>query len=246
MAVLSDIHGNLPAFEAVLRDLPRVAPDSVVFAGDVALFGSQPRACWEHVRAAGWRTVQGNTDRYIADLEGKLASLAPEQAGLRAFLQTNVAWAREDLGADGVTALAAMGRSVEVASAAGRTLIVHGVPGDDETGLARHESDHELARKLGAPEAAVVVCGHTHTAFVRHVGATLVVNGGAVGRPHDGLPGQATYAVLDDSSGRWSATIRRTAFDPRVELDALRVRGAPVPAGFAETLLTGRAPVWKP
>ena len=243
VAVLTDVHGNQQAFEAVLSDLEGRVADAVILGGDIALFGANPRECWEGVRALGWRTVQGNTDRYIADLAGKLAALGPDQAEFAEYLRQNVAWARAQLGDMLADALGELAASVRVDSTAGSLLVVHGVPGNDEGGLARDDSDDALAAKLGQNEAAVVVCGHTHTAFVRHVGEALVVNCGSVGRSHDRQPGQATYAVLDDSSGRWSAAIRRVPYNHQAAHRAVRERGVPLTEDFAATLLTaGAAP----
>lgn len=242
VAVLTDVHGNRQAFEAALADLDRQTADAVIFGGDVSLFGAHPRECWERVRELGWRSVQGNTDRYIADLEDKLATLGPDQSGFAEFLRRNVAWARSELGDDLADALGEMTTSVRVDSAAGSLLVVHGVLGNDEVGLAPDDPDDAMATRLGDNEAAAVVCGHTHTAFVRHVGDALVVNCGSVGRSHDRQPGQATYAVLDDSSGRWSAAIRRVPYDHRAAHRAVRERGVPLPEVFAATLLTAVAP----
>ncbi len=242
-AVVTDVHGNLHAFEAVLRDIDRVAPDTVVFGGDVALFGAHPRECWERVRDLGWPTVQGNTDRYINDLEGKLGSLGPDEASFASHLERNVGWTRDALGEALTHALGEMGTSVRLDSAAGTILVVHAVPGNDEVGLFRDDDDGAIAQKLGEPDTAVIACGHTHTAFVRHVGDALVVNCGSVGRSHDGQPGLATYAVLDDSAGRWSATVRRVPYDHQAAHRDLSRLGVPLSDAMAATLITAVSPV---
>ena len=242
-AVVTDIHGNLYAFEAVLRDIDRVAPDTVVFGGDAALFGAHPRECWERVRDLGWPAVQGNTDRYINDLEGKLESLGPDEASFARYLERIVGWTRDALGAALTGALGEMGTSVRLDSGAGAILVVHGVPGNDEVGLFRNDDDGAIARKLGESDAAVIACGHTHMAFVRHVSDALVVNCGSVGRSHDGQPGLATYAVLDDSTGLWSATIRRVPYDHQAAYREVARLGVPVSDAMANTLTTALAPV---
>ena len=95
-----------------------------------------------------------------------------------------------------------MARQVSIQSPAGTLLVVHGSPGDDETGWSRDDDEATVAAVIGPTEAAAVASGHTHTAMVRHAGRVLAVNCGAVGRSHDGQPGLATYAVLDDGAGR--------------------------------------------
>ena len=242
VAVVTDIHGNRAALFAVLNDLQGQAPDQIVFGGDAALFGSHPRECWQRVLDLGWPRVQGNTDRYIADPATKLATFGPDQAEQAEFLRRNIAWAERQLGDSLVAELRRMSHRAVVTSRAGTVLIVHGAPGDDETGLSRADSDEDLAANVGRIDAEVLVCGHTHTAFVRHVGDALLVNCGSVGRTHDGLPGQATYAVLDDSAGRWSATIRRVPYGHESAHRELLARQVPISEQFAATLLTGRSP----
>ena len=242
IAVVTDIHGNRHALFAVLADLRRVGADDVVFGGDAALFGSRPRECWERVLDLGWRLVQGNTDRYIANLPSKLATLDDPRGAQARFLSANVAWAAERLGPAMVRKLGGMARQVSIDSPAGTLLVVHGSPGDDETGWSRHDDEQTVAQVIGPTQAAAVVSGHTHTAMIRHVGPVLAVNCGAVGRSHDAQPGLATYAVLDDAGGRWSAELRRVDYDFRAAHAEVKAFGVPVPDAFANTLLTGIAP----
>lgn len=242
VAVVTDIHGNRHAMFAVLADLRRVGADEVVFGGDAALFGSRPRECWERVLDLGWRCVQGNTDRYIADLPSKMAALGDPDGAQARFLRANVAWAAERLGPALVRKLGAMPRQVSIQSPAGALLVVHGSPGDDETGWSSRDDEATVAAVIGPTEAAAVASGHTHTAMIRHAGRVLAVNCGAVGRSHDGQPGLATYAVLDDAAGRWSAELRRVDYDFRSAYAEVKAFGVPIPDAFANTLLTGIAP----
>ncbi len=242
LAIVTDIHGNRHALLAVLEDLQRQRVDDVVFGGDAALFGSRPRECWECVLELGWHVVQGNTDRYIANLAEKLSTLA-DPAGIHAqFLRTNVDWVSNRLGPSLIQAMGEMTREIRFDSSAGTLLVVHGVPGDDEIGWARNDDEHEIATKLGKTDAAVVASGHTHTAAIRYVDNILAVNCGAVGRSHDGQPGLATYTVVDDSTGRWSANLRCVAYDEIAAHTDLITTGVPIPETFASTLLTGIGP----
>ena len=242
IAVVTDIHGNRHALFAVLADLRRTGADEVVFGGDAALFGSRPRECWERVIDLGWRLVQGNSDRYIFNLPSKLATLDNADGGQARFLRANVAWTAERLGPALVRKLGAMARQVSIASPAGTLLVVHGSPGDDESGWGRDDDEQTVSAVIGPTEAAAVVSGHTHTAMIRHAGRVLAVNCGAVGRSHDRQPGLATYAVLDDAAGRWSAELRRVDYDHRSAHAEVKAFGVPVSEAFASTLLTGVAP----
>ena len=216
VAVVTDIHGNRAALFAVLNDLQGQAPDQIVFGGDAALFGSHPRECWQRVLDLGWPSVQGNTDRYIADPAAKLATLGPDQAEQADFLRRNIAWAERQLGDSLVAELRRMSHQEVVTSRAGTVLIVHGTPGDDETGLSRADSDADLAANIGRIDADVLVCGHTHTAFVRHVDDTLLVNCGSVGRTHDGLPGRPPMRcwTIRPAAGRRRSAESHTVMNP--------------------------------
>ena len=242
LAIVTDIHGNRHALLAVLEDLQRQGVDDVVFGGDAALFGSRPRECWERVLDLGWHVVQGNTDRYIANLPEKLSTLDDPDSIHAQFLRANVDWVSDRLGPILIQAMGAMTTEVRFDSSAGTLLIVHGVPGDDETGWARNDNEQVIASKLGKTDAAVMVSGHTHTAAIRYVDNILAVNCGSVGRSHDGQPGLATYAVLDDTTGRWSANLRCVAYDEIAAHTDIITAGVPIPETFARTLLTGIGP----
>ena len=242
IAILTDIHGNQHALEAVLKDLAHQPVDFVVFGGDVALFGSRPSECWELVRSKGWPCVQGNTDRYILDLPTKLEELGAAESAFGKFLAENVAWARSQIGPEEARYLGAMETEVCIDSSAGRVHVVHGVPGNDEVGIKPSDDDGKIEATLSHIEATVLVCAHTHTAFVRHVGRALVVNCGSIGRTHDGIPGIATYALLDDGGNRWSASIRRIPYNHLEAHAEIYTRGVPLTNAFANTLLTGLQP----
>lgn len=242
IAVVTDIHGNRHALVAALSDLNRLGTDEVVFGGDIALFGSQPRECWERIIDLQWLTVQGNTDRYITDRPPTIFLTDGKSPPSADFVRANVEWTTEQLGASHVADMRKMRRQVRLESDAGTLLIVHGTPSDDELGWDRSDTEETVMEKIGRTDAAVVVSGHTHTAAIRHTKALLAVNCGAVGRSHDQQPGLATYAVLDDSSGFWSAEIRRVAYDHQAAHADVLNRNVPLPDSFANTLLTGVPP----
>jgi len=242
VAVVTDIHGNLGALFAVLADLKTQAPDQVIFGGDVALFGAHALECWQRVLDLGWPLVQGNTDRYLANPRRAVEAMRQTSPAAADHLERNLAWARARLGERLIERMASMRSVVRVSSAAGPMLVVHASPGNDEAGFLPDSSNEQLDARLATVATQVLVCGHTHRAFVRHVGQMLLVNCGSVGRTYDGQPGQATYAVLDDGSGRWSAEIRRVPYDERAAHRETRARGVPLSEPVLNSLLTGRDP----
>ncbi len=203
IVVLSDIHGVLPALEAVLAEPDVRAADRIILTGDLAA-GPQPVQTLDVLDALGDRAVwvRGNADRELVDVS---------RGGTGTVDDPAAAWAGRQLRADQVTRLAGLPLSVTLdLGALGPTLFCHATPRDDEEVVlvdSRFERWNQVFAGLPAT-VATVVCGHTHMPFVRLVDRRLVVNPGSVGMPYGGAG--AHWAVLD---GRGAVTMRRTEFD---------------------------------
>ena len=183
--LLYDVHGNLPALEAVLEDASVLGIERWVLGGDYASFGAWPVEVIERLEALGGAVwIRGNWDRWQAGVEDDF----PYDARLRDGLDA----VREALGPEIVTRLGALPGSV----ADGDTLYCHGSPASDmDSFLPDPEPADE--HRLAGVDARLVVFGHTHLAFTReHDGVTLV-NPGSVGLPFDGDT-RAAWAVLGD------------------------------------------------
>ena len=216
IAVLSDIHGNLPALEAVLADLHAHAPDLVVNLGDCATGPLWPRETVELLATLALPTVRGNHDRWLG-----IAGDDDPSARVR--------FTRQALGPAGCAALAALPASVEPCDG---VLAVHGTPASDAAYLLEELSDGRLAlatpatvaRRLGDVAAALVLCGHSHQAGVAQLaGGPLVLNPGSVGAPRyadnadpsvaeAGSP-HARYAVVTRRGARWSAALHAVDYE---------------------------------
>jgi len=188
LAVISDIHGNLPALEAVLADLDRVKPDMVVLGGDLALGGPHPVEVIDRLRELGWPSVLGNTDDA---LDEKRLSLQPRTG----FVGPAAARTREMLGAERVawlTALPLTWRGQGVA-------VMHATP-DDSWAIVEHDAPNAQLQDVFAPlDVKNAVYGHIHHAFVREVDGLVVVNSGSVSLSLDGDV-RACYALIDDGN----------------------------------------------
>ena len=240
-AIVSDVHGNMAALEAVARDLESAGTDEVYAAGDLALFGPHPRQCVEMLQQNGWTSVRGNTDRMIADFDNLAAAgILDPQMGVGKI----VAWTRVQLGQELVESLGALPPSIDVESraGAGRLSIFHGTPRSDEEGLIEDDGDERLLELTGGAGASAVVGGHTHLSFVRAIGGALIANAGSVGRSYEGRPGRATYLVVDDRRGIWTAEIRQVEYDHLRNYRAIEEVGAPIGRKFAEPFKTAIAP----
>ena len=203
LGLLYDVHGNLPALEAVLADAGDVG--SWVLGGDYALFGAWPAETVERLRSLDARWIRGNGERWTAD-----PSEAPEA------VHGAIDRCRELLGAELVDELAALPESL----AEEGVLYCHGSPVSDVDSFFPEPGPGE-EELLGGVRAGRVVFGHTHLAFAREGPHGIeLLNPGSVGMPFDGDP-RAAYAVLRDD-GR--AEHRRVSYDHRASADAIRER----------------------
>jgi putative phosphoesterase len=211
VAALYDIHGNLPALEAVLAEVERERPDLVVVGGDVVV-GPLPSGTLEALDSLGDRAlyVRGNTDRAVAEL--------PKDDGWAA----RYAWVRSELTEERVASMNAWPETVVIEiEGLGPTLFCHGSPRSDEEILTRATPAERLRPILAGVEEPVVVCGHTHVQFDRTWERWRLVNAGSVGMPYEGSPG-AHWALLGPD-----VDLRRTAYD--VDAAAARIRSGGMP-----------------
>lgn len=199
VAVLSDIHGVLPALEAVLAEPDVAAADLIVLTGDLAA-GPQPVEVLDRLAALGDRAcwVGGNADRELVQARaGRSSPIAVSN------------WAAGQLRDDQVARLAGLPPSVTLpVTGLGDVLFCHATPRDDEEVVLVDSRLDRWAEVFAGLPAAVgtVVCGHTHMPFTRLVDSRLVVNPGSVGMPYGGAG--AWWALLGPG-----VQLRRTRFD---------------------------------
>ena len=197
VAALYDVHGNLPALEAVLADVEREDVDAIVCGGDVAA-GPMPAESLERLRAAGARFVRGNADR---DLRG---------------------WPAERLTDDQVRFLRDLPLSLTLdVDGLGSVCFCHATPRSDEEIVTRLTPDDELASVLEGVAERTIVCGHVHVQYDRTVGGHRLVNAGSVGLPYEGGPG-AFWALLGPD-----VELRTTSYDVQAAAVLLRQTGYP-------------------
>ena len=226
LAVVSDIHGNLPALEAVLADLEQARPDAVVLGGDLALGGPHPVEVVERLRQLGWPSVLGNTDEALD--ENRL----PEK--LRAgFVGLAAARTREMLGPGRVAWLTS--RPLEWRSDG--VAVVHATPDDCWAIVAHDAPDERLREVYGAAGAPNAVYGHIHHAFVRELGGLTVANSGSVSLSLDGDT-RACYALID--GGRIEH--RRVEYDIEQVASDFEAIDYPNAKIYAAWLRTGQYP----
>jgi predicted phosphodiesterase len=238
LAVLSDIHGNLPALEAVLAELEREEVDQLLCLGDVAL-GPQPAETVARVRALGCPVIRGNWDAWTLD------GFPPAEGDpWRKFIEQGEWWAQK-LSVDDLGFLRTFVPRAELRLDGVAALGFHGSPlSDNEMILATTPHD-ELLRLFAGFEHPLMLGGHTHVQLVRVVEGTLFVNPGSVGLPFRGLPlGElqpispwAEYALVRVDGERLSVDLRRAPYDVEGMLEDTIASGAPHAEWWAETWL---------
>ena len=185
VAALYDVHGNLPALEAVLAEVATQSIDAIVCGGDV-VWGPRPGECLRRLRAAGAVFVRGNCERHLVERVSDVDR-----------------WSAEQLTADELGFVGALPLTVRLAD----VLYCHATPRDDDEILTRLTPDDAVAAALVGVDAGTVVFGHTHQQLERRVGGIRLVNAGSVGLPYEGRRG-AFWAIVADE-----VELRRTEYD---------------------------------
>ena len=218
VAALYDVHGNLPALEAVLADRAFARADAVIVGGDVAA-GPLPAEVLDRLQALALpvRWVRGNADREVVAAfdrgDTDPAAYGPDDPAGRAdaFTAARITRAQRDL-------LAAFEEVVRFDGA----LFCHGSPRSDDEIVTALTPEARLAPMLDGVQEPLVVCGHTHHQFELHLGAQRVVNAGSVGMPYQGEPGAYWLLVADGEPEP-----RRTAYDVDAAATVIRTSGFP-------------------
>jgi diadenosine tetraphosphatase ApaH/serine/threonine PP2A family protein phosphatase len=208
LALLYDVHGNLPALEAVLDDCPT---DRFLLGGDHVGFGAWPRETADRLKALDAEWIRGNVDRWLVD-----APDAPE--AMRDVIERS----RELAGPELCRELAALPES----TTHGGTLYCHASPLSDMDSFYPDPQDSDVERLMGV-EAERVVFGHTHLQFMRSgPGGIELVNPGSVGIPLDG-DRRAAYAIVADDG---AVELRRVEYDWETAAREVRAKIGDLPA----------------
>jgi putative phosphoesterase len=233
IAIVSDIHGNLTALEAVLADLRETSPDLIFHGGDLADSGSSPVEIVDRVRDLGWQGVVGNTDEMLAMPETleEFVSQSSAPASIWSAIREMAAATRAALGEERIAWL----RGLPLVQTHGAMALVHASPESRWKAPTPEASAAELESVYSPLSRPVAIYGHIHRSFVRSVSNLVVANTGSVSLSYDG-DRRAAYLLLDDST----PTIRRVEYDMDRELKALSICGLPHSEWVAKMLETGR------
>lgn len=231
-AIVSDIHGNRTAFEAVLADLKLTSPDLILHGGDLAGGGASPAEIVDWIRDLGWQGVVGNSDEMLFRPESleEFASQSSAPPLLWTMVREMGAATCAALGEDRIAWLGELPR-VQVL---GPMALVHASPESAWRSPGPEASDAELERVYGTLGRAIVIYAHIHRPYIREIRGMIVANTGSVSLSYDG-DRRASYLLLDESM----PTIRRVEYDVDRELQALSSCGLPHAEWVARTLQSG-------
>jgi predicted phosphodiesterase len=241
IAVLSDVHGNLVALEAVRAAIRKERPDAVMVCGDLVLNGPDPAGVVDAIReleADGALVVAGNTDIAVADFD-YAAAFPSMMDGVPESIRSAAEWAHAELGDDRLDWLRRLPAERRLRFGELLALATHASPGSQTEGFDGALDPNVMIERASRTDARVICCGHTHLPEVRDLGWKLIVNAGSAGYVFDGDP-TASWAVVTVEGEQVEGEIRRTEFDSLIVSNALSARGLPGDVYRAATVRNGK------
>jgi len=221
LAILSDIHGNLPALEAVNADMQYFDVDHVIVPGDVISFGPFSRQVAENVIRNGWSVIRGNNEFFLIDY--KTPRAPDEWNDPIQFAPT--AWLEGQFDHTLKTIIGSWPDTLNLRfKDAPPIQVFHGTPQSPWDSIDWTSTDEGIEKILSNVETDFVICGHTHLPLDRQSGKWRIFNPGSVGVPLDGIF-SASYMILDGNEQGWTPTFRRIPFDYETVFDEFERSG---------------------
>jgi putative phosphoesterase len=235
IAVITDIHGNLPALEASLDAIDAISVDRIYCGGDLVGYGPHPNEVCALIEDREIPTIYGNYDYAIArDLEDCGCAYVTQHD--RELGQQSVVWTLAHTDQRSKDFMRGLPFDLRFSLGDQSVHLVHGSPRKVNEYLFEDKPASLYQRLAAAEDANVLVFGHTHKPWVNAFGGVLFVNCGSVGKPKDGDP-RGAFAILEPGQdGGVQVTIERVAYDH--ETAAREVEAAGLPVEFAHKLLT--------
>lgn len=233
VAVITDIHANLPALQAALARIDELGVECVYCGGDLVGYGPHPNEVCALIQERAIPTIYGNYDHAIARDHDDCgcAYVTPED---RELGQRSVEWTLAHTDAASKEFMRELPFDLRFSVGETSVHLVHGSPRKVNEYLFEDKPGRLYERLAAAETARALVFGHTHKPWVREHGGVLFVNCGSVGKPKDGDP-RAAFAVLEAASAGTEVTIERVKYD--AESVAREVAAAGLPGEYAEKLV---------
>lgn len=236
IGVFADVHGNLPAFEAVLKDGSERGVEKWFCLGDVAFRGPVPGECVKVVRSLGQDVmIMGNTEEWLPlNLPSHEGPTPQRQAAMREWHE----WTLKHIAPEDLAWMRTLPRSRVLSYGSERLILVHATLRGLEDAVPPAAPDGVMKEAFKSDQYTVAVCAHIHVPYLRRVGRCTILNTGSVGRPLDGDP-RASYVLIRLSEGITSVEFRRVAYDIDATVRLAVQRKFPQAEQYAEALRNG-------
>jgi putative phosphoesterase len=212
LAIVADIHSNLPALQVVLEQISREGVDQIICAGDIVGYGPYPNQVIDQIRKLDIIAIQGNHDRAV---------LSRDSSNMNIQAQDAIWWTIDNLEQEGHDYLSGLSSKRSFIWNGLNIAIYHGSPRSDDEYIPEEGADDEL---LELAKADFLVLGHTHVPFVKSLDKGTIINPGSVGQPRDGDP-RASLTIYDHRLRRFE--VKRLAYDIDAVAEAMRSNGLP-------------------
>jgi putative phosphoesterase len=234
IALLSDVHGNLPALVAVLDDAAGHCAEGLWYCGDFLGYAPFPNEVVQKLREAKAISIIGNYDLKVLAFPEKQGSWKGEKTPEK---YVAFQWNYERLSKDTKAYLESLPQQAKVQADGFTALLVHGSPDAIDEHLGSRTPETRFEELAAASGVDLIACGHSHEPFVKRVKGTWFVNPGSVGRPEGG-DWRASYALLEFTGGKLKVDHRRVAYD--IDRVVHAVHAAGLPDRFVEVFRQGR------
>lgn len=235
VALIGDVHANLPALEAVLAHAHDQGVEAIWNVGDFVGYGAFPDEVVQRLRKEDALSIVGNYDLKVLQFKQKKKKWRKKKQPDK-YLAFE--WAYENLSKKSRKYLRFLSQEIRMKVKGKRILLTHGSPASDEEPLTPDTPEERLHELAHAAKADVIICGHSHQPFVRELDGVWFINTGSVGRPDDGDP-RACYAILRIDSENIEVRHYRVEYD--VEAAIAAIREHKLPEAFAQMTLEGRS-----
>jgi putative phosphoesterase len=233
VAVITDVHANLPALEATLDEIERLSVDAVHCGGDLVGYGPHPNEVCRMLEERAVPTIYGNYDYAIARDLDDCGCFYPTPED-REIGQGSVAWTLAHTDARSKAFMRELPFDLRFELAGRRVRLVHGSPRKVNEYLLEDRAASTFERIARLADSDVLVFGHTHKPWIKGYAGVLFVNCGAVGKPKDG-DARASFALLEERGGNLHAAIERVVYD--VDAVASEIRTVGLPRELADQLV---------
>lgn len=234
VALIGDVHANLPALEAVLADIKKQRVDAIWNTGDFVGYGAFPDEVVKRLKAEKAVSIIGNYDRKVLQVKEKKEEWQKTKHPLK-YLAFK--WSYDQLSKDSREYLRSLPEELKIEVEGRKVLLMHGSPESIKEHLTSDTPEKRLKELTGMTKADIIICGHSHRPFNREVEGVMFINPGSVGRSDDGDP-RACYAVAQIKNRFLQVSHFRIDYD--IQKAVAGIRESKLPEEFAEMFIKGR------